>query len=89
MNKSVILQKKETAVEISLINLLADIEIRNVIYWDLLNMLKLEGRHRNYLREMGLLNNFIENNLYRIVPRNYINRRIIAHNLSKKYNFYN
>lgn len=77
--------QNRTAVEISPINLLADIEIRDMVYRDLLNMLKLEGQHRNYLRKMGLLNNSIEDNLYRTVPKNYIKRRIIAHNLSKKY----
>lgn len=54
-----------------------------MVYRDLLNMLKLEGQHRNYLIRNGMLNTSIEDNLYRTVPKNYIKRRIIAHNLSK------
>ena len=57
-----------------------------MVYRDLLNKLKLESQHRNYLRKNGLLNSSIENNLYRTIHKNYIKRRIIAHNLSKKYN---
>ena len=49
-------------------------------------MLKLEGQHRRYLRRIGLLDSNIEDNLYRSVPRSYIKRRLIAYNLSKKYN---
>lgn len=78
--------QNRTVVEISPINILADIEIRDMVYRELLNMLKLEGQHRSYLRRIGLLDNSIEDNLYRTVPKNYIKRRIISHNLSKKYN---
>lgn len=77
--------QNKIAVEISPINLLADIEIRDMVYRELLSMLKLEGQHRKYLKKIGLLTNSIEDNLYRTVPKNYIKRRIIAHNLSEKY----
>ena len=40
-------------VKINPINLLADIQLRDKVYRDLLNMLKLEGQHRNYLRSLG------------------------------------
>ena len=36
-------------VEISPINILADIELRDKVYRDLLDKLKLEGQHKNYL----------------------------------------
>lgn len=72
-------------VEISPINILADIELRDKVYRDLLDKLKLEGQHKNYLRKIGLLDSSIEDNLYRTVPKNYIKRRLISHILSKKY----
>ena len=78
--------QNRVAVEISPINLLVDIQLRDKVYRDLLNMLKLEGQHKNYLRSLGLLNSSIEDNLYRTVPKNYIKRRLISHILSKKYN---
>lgn len=77
--------QNKVQVEISPINLLADIEKRDAVYRDFLNMLKLEWQHISYLRKIGLLNSSIEDNLYRTAPKNYIKRRIIAHNLSKKY----
>lgn len=73
-------------IEISPINLLSDIEIRDAVYKEFLDMLKLEGQHKMYLKSMGFLDSSIENNLYRSVPKNYIKRRIIGSNLSKKYN---
>lgn len=76
----------ETKLEIRPMNQLADIEIRDKIYRDFLNMLRLEPQHKRYLRNMGFLDSTIEDNLYRSVPKKYIMRRIIAHNLSKKYN---
>lgn len=77
--------QNKVKIEISPINLLADIKIRDAVYRDFLNMLKLEGQHINYLRRMGLLDSSIEDNLYRTAPKNYIKRRLIAHNLAKKY----
>lgn len=77
--------QNKVKIEISPINLLADIQLRDRVYRDLLDMLKLEGQHKSYLRRIGLLDSSIEDNLYRTVPKNYIKRRIIAHNLSKKY----
>lgn len=76
----------KVAVEISPINILSDIEIRDRIYRDFLNMLKLDGQHKIYLRNIGLLESSIEDNLYRSVPKNYIKRRLICNSLSKKYN---
>lgn len=77
--------QNKVAVEISPINLLADIQLRDRVYRDLLDMLKLENQHKNYLRKIGLLDSSIEDNLYRTVPKNYIKRRLISHILSKKY----
>lgn len=76
----------KTQLEIRPMNQLADIEIRDKIYRDFLSMLKLEPQHRSQLRNMGFLDSTIEDNLYKSVPKNYIKRRIIANNLSKKYN---
>lgn len=73
-------------IEISPINLLADIKIRDTVYREFLSMLKLEGQHKNYLQSIGLLNSSIDEGMYKTVPKNYIKRRIIAYELSKKYN---
>jgi len=73
-------------LEIRPLNQLADIEIRDKIYRDFLSMLRLEPQHKRCLTNMGFLNSTIENNLYKSVPKNYIKRRIVANNLSKKYN---
>ena len=62
-------------IEISPINLLADIELRDAVYRDFLNMLKLEGQHKRYLKNLGLLDSSIDAGLYRTVPKNYIKRR--------------
>lgn len=73
-------------IEISPINLIADIEIRDSVYRKFLNMLKLEGQHKRYLKSLGLLDNSIDAGLYRTIPKNYIKRRIIGSELSRKYN---
>ena len=73
-------------IEISPINLLADIELRDAVYRDFLNMLKLEGQHKQYLKRLGLLNSSIDAGLYRTIPKNYIKRRLVGSELSKKYN---
>lgn len=78
--------QEKTMVEISPINLISDIEIRDAVYRDFLNMLKLEGQHKNYLKNIGFLNSSIEDNLYKSVPKNYIKRRLICNALAKKYN---
>lgn len=73
-------------IEISPINLLADIELRDAIYREFLGMLKLENNHKRYLKNMGFLYTSIEDGMYRSVPKNYIKRRLTANCLSKKYN---
>lgn len=73
-------------IEISPINLLADVENRDAVYREFLDMLRLDINHKEYLRGLGLLNGSIEDNLYKSIPKNYIRRRLIANNLSKKYN---
>lgn len=76
----------KVAVEISPINLLSDIEIRDRVYRDFLSMLKLEGKHKTYLKNIGFLDGTIEDNLYKSIPKNYIKRRLIGNSLSRKYN---
>lgn len=78
----------KTQLEIRPMNQLADIEIRDKIYRDFLSMLKLEPQHRRQLRNMGLLDSTIEDNLYKSVPKNYIKRRIIGNNLEGTPGFY-
>lgn len=73
-------------IEISPINLLADIEIRDTVYRAFLNMLKLEPQHRRYLKSLGFLDSSIDEELYKTIPKNYIKRRLIGNALSKKYN---
>lgn len=76
----------KSRIKISPINLLADIKIRDAVYREFLNMLKLEMQHKKYLRKIGLLNTSIEKQLYRTIPQNYIKRRLVGTSLAKKYN---
>lgn len=73
-------------IEISPINLIADIELRDAVYRTFLNMLKLEGQHRRYLKSVGLLDSSIDAGLYRTVPKKYIKRRLVCSELARKYN---
>lgn len=72
-------------IEISPINAIADIDKRNAVYRDFLNMLKLELDHSRYLEKRGLLKSSIEKQMYRTIPKKYIKRRLVANSLSKKY----
>ena len=76
----------KAAIQISPINLLADIEIRDKVYRDFLGLLKLEFQHKRYLKNLGFLDSSIESGLYKSIPKNYIKRRLIGHELSKKHN---
>ena len=76
----------KSSVEISPINLLADIEIRDMVYRNFLSMLKLENRHKKYLKDLGFLDSSIENTMYKSIPQKYIKRRLIGNSLSKKFN---
>lgn len=78
--------QNKSPIEISPINLLADIKVRDMVYREFLSMLKLELQHKKYLQSLGFLNSSIEENLYRTVPKDYIKRRLIGNSLSKKYN---
>lgn len=71
---------------ISPINILADVEIRDRVYREFLGMLKLEKNHSKYLEHLGLLNSTIEDSLYRSVPKSTIKRRLVAYSLSEKFN---
>lgn len=76
----------KSKIKISPINLLADIEQRNAVYMDFLNMLKLDLKHKKYLNNIGFLDSSIEHCLFKTIPKNYIKRRLIAHSLSKNHN---
>lgn len=78
--------QNKALLEIRPMNQMVDIEIRDKIYRDFLSMLRLEPQHRRQLRNIGFLDSTIDDYLYKSVPKNYIKRRIIANNLSKKYN---
>ena len=66
---------EKTPIEISPINILADIQIRDAVYRDFLNMLKLDYQHKRYLEKIGFLDSSIDNNLYRSIPKKYIKIR--------------
>lgn len=74
-----------TNIVISPINDIADIDKRDAVYRDFLNMLKLDSKHRKYLENLGLLKSSIENQIYKSVPHEYIKRRLIGNSLKKKY----
>ena len=67
----------KSSIEISPINLIADVEIRDAIYREFLSMLKLEVQHRKYLKNIGFLDSSIDEGLYKSIPKNYIKRRLI------------
>lgn len=77
---------EKAPIEISPINLLSDIELRDKVYREFLSMLKLEGQHKKMLKDIGFLDTSLDNGLYKTVPKNYIKRRLICHNLSRNYN---
>ena len=72
-------------ITISPINEIADIDTRDKIYREFLQMLKLETQHRKYLKSQGFLNSTIDKQMYRTIPKKYIKRRIIANSLKRKY----
>ena len=72
-------------VEISPINLIADIEYRDKVYSYFLNMLKLERSHREMLKNLGFLDSSIDVGMYRSVPKNYLKRRIICAELARNF----
>lgn len=72
-------------IEISPINEIADIEKRDKVYRQFLNMLKLEPQHRKYLQEQGFLNSTIDEQLYRTIPKKYIKRRLIGNSLKRQF----
>lgn len=71
---------------ISPINILADIEIRDRVYRKFLSMLKLEKIHKRYLEHFGMLDSTIKESLYRSIPKSNIKRRLITYELSTDYN---
>lgn len=75
----------ESHITISPINDIADIDKRDLVYRDFLNMLKLDIKHKNYLKEQGFLDSTINKQMYRSVPKNYIKRRLVANSLKKRY----
>lgn len=76
---------EKSNITISPINDIADIDKRDKVYRDFLNMLKLNLDHKRYLQEQGLLNTSIEKQMYKSVPKKYIKRRLIANSLKRKY----
>ncbi|HJJ19358.1 MAG TPA: hypothetical protein OIM61_08995 [Clostridiaceae bacterium] len=70
-------------ITISPINEIADIDTRDKIYREFLQMLKLEPQHRKYLKSQGFLNSTIDEQMYRTIPKKYIKRRIIANSLKR------
>ena len=72
-------------ITISPINEIADIETRDMVYREFLNMLNLESQHKRYLQRIGFLNSTIDAQMYRSVPKKKIKRRLIANSLKRKY----
>lgn len=77
---------ERSKIQISPINLIADIKTRDKVYRAFLNMLELERTHRSYLRSTGLLDTTIRENLYRSIPKKNVKRRLICKALSQKFN---
>ena len=75
----------KSKIEISPINIVADIKRRDEVYREFLRMLRLDRVHKNYLKGLGLLDGTISENLYRTIPKKDIERRLICKALSKVY----
>lgn len=73
-------------IEVSPINEIADVDTRDEVYRSFLGMLKLEPQHRQYLKSLGFLDSTIDNQLYRTIPKKYIERRLIANTLKRNFN---
>lgn len=76
----------KTKIEISPINVIADVEKRDTIYRRFLGMLRLELQHKNYLKNLGLLDGSIDEGMYKSIPSNKIKRRLICNILRKEFN---
>lgn len=72
-------------IVISPINDVADLDKRDAVYRDFLNMLKLDSKHRKYLEQQGLLKSSIEHQMYRSVPKKEMIKRLMANKLQKKH----
>lgn len=76
---------EKSNITISPINEIADINIRDKVYRDFLNMLSLEIQHKRYLQKIGFLNSSIDAQMYRSIPKKKIKKRLIANALKKEY----
>ena len=76
----------KSKIEISPINELADVNLRDKVYREFLEMLDLDIKHRRYLENLGFLKSSIENGMYKSIQKSYVKRRLLTYKLSKKYN---
>lgn len=72
--------------EITFVNQIEDVIVRDAVYRDFLDMLKLDSKHKKELENLGFLDSTIRDNLYKSVPKTNVMRRIICYRLAKKHN---
>ncbi len=73
-------------IEILSTNLIANIDYRNKVYSDFLNLLDLDISHKKYLEKLGFTLSSICNCNFKSIPKNKITRKIICHKLKTNYN---
>jgi len=67
-------------------NKIADLDYRNMVYKEFLNMLNLSTEHSRKLELLGLCKSYIKDYNFKSIPKSKFSELIIAHNLSKKFN---
>ncbi len=76
----------KSRIEIIHTNEIADIDYRNKVYTEFLNMLNLNIKHKKYLKGLGFTDRSIIQCNFKSIPTKSISRKIICNNLKRKYN---
>lgn len=67
-------------------NPIANIDYRNSVYTEFLNMLDLDISHKRYLQRLGYTITSIQNCNFKSIPKNKITRKLICNKLKTKHN---
>lgn len=73
-------------LDIVITNPIANIDYRNKVYTEFLNMLDVDISHKRFLQRFGFTLNSIQKCNFKSIPKNKINRKLICYNLKNKYN---
>ena len=76
----------KSKVEIIPINEIADIESRNLVYTEFLEMLRLDIKHKKKLQSLNFTNTSIQECNFKSIPKKSVTRKVICNKLKNKYN---